>query len=78
MFRRRRNNRGFFWASMLGLGVGAAALGLTRTRNRNMMEQVQHLVNQFLSRNTNRMPANTAVTEFAKEIAPDKDPFTNQ
>ncbi|WP_228460322.1 hypothetical protein [Cytobacillus dafuensis] len=77
MFGRRRNNRGMIWASLLGLGVSAAAIGLSRNRNRNMMNPLQNIMNN-LQTPLNRQVPNAALTEFAKEIIPDKNSLTNK
>jgi hypothetical protein len=78
MFGRRRNNRRMIWGSMLGLGVSAAAYGLGRNRNRNVTVPVQNLMKNFQSRNGSQMPRMAALTEFAKEIAPNKNPSSNK
>ncbi|MBS4189507.1 hypothetical protein KHA94_04675 [Bacillus sp. FJAT-49705] len=77
IFGRRRNNRGMILASLLGLGVGAAAFGLSRNRNKNMMNPLQNIMNN-LQTPFNRQVPNAALTEFAKEITPNKDTLTNK
>lgn len=80
MFGRRRNNRSMIWGSLLGLGVSAAAYGLRRNRNGNgnMMQPVQNLMNNFRTRNNVQIPNMAALTEFSKEIVPNKNPLTNK
>jgi Na+(H+)/acetate symporter ActP len=73
MFGRRRNNRGMMWASLLGLGVSAAAYGLGRNQNRNMMAPFQNLISNFRTRNSGQMPNMAALTEFSKELAPNRE-----
>jgi hypothetical protein len=73
----RRNNRGMMWASLLGLGVSAAAYGLGRNRNRNMMAPIQDLLNNIQNRNSRQMPNMANLTEFSKELAPNKDSNKN-
>jgi hypothetical protein len=79
MFNKRNNNQGIIWASLLSLGISAAALGLRRNGNRNMLTPVQNLMNNFRFRNNGQMPKMaSAITEFSKELAPNKNPFTNK
>lgn len=70
--RRRRNTRGMLWGSLISLGVSAAAYGLNRNRNRNMLRPLQNIMNN--SRMGAALKPNMAgLTEFAKELAPDKN-----
>ncbi|MED3692197.1 hypothetical protein P4534_26020 [Peribacillus butanolivorans] len=78
MFGRKRNNRGMMWASLLGLGVSAATYGLGRNRNRNMLVPVQNVMNSIRTRTAGQMPNAAAITEFSKELVPDKNPLTNK
>lgn len=78
MFGRKRNNRGMMWASLLGLGVSAAAYGLGRNRNRNILRPVQNVMNNIRIRTASQMPKAAAITEFSKELVPDKNPLTNK
>ena len=76
MFGRRRNNRGGWWLSLLGLGIGAATFGLSRyQKNGKMMRPIQNLMQQFRqnnAQNANPMPNKAAFAEFAQEITPNK------
>ncbi len=78
MFGRKRNNRGMMWASLLGVGVSAAAYGLRRNRNSNMLRPVQNVMNSILTRTGGQMQNPAALTEFSKELVPDKNPLTNK
>jgi hypothetical protein len=78
MFGTKRNNRGMMWASLLGLGVSAAVYGLGRNRNRNMLDPVQNVMNNIRTRTAGQMPNAAAITEFSKELVPDKNPLTNK
>ncbi len=78
MFGRRRNNRGMIWTSLLGLGLSAAAYGLSRNRNRNMLSPVQNLMKNFQFRNIAQMPKMANLTEFSKELVPNKNSNTNK
>src|SRR4051812_10564645 len=78
MFGRGRNNRGMMWASLLGLGVSAAAYGLRKNQNRDMLRPVQNVMNNIRTRTTGNMPNVTSITEFAKELVPDRKPLTNK
>ncbi|MCQ6274892.1 hypothetical protein JMM81_07930 [Bacillus sp. V3B] len=78
MFGRKRNNRGMMWASLLGLGVSAVAYRLRRNQNRNMLRPVQNAVNSIRTQTTGNMPNVAAVTEFAKELVPDKNSLTKK
>lgn len=72
---RRRNNRGMLWGSLITLGVSAAAYGLTRNRNRNMLRPLQNLMNNT---RIGTRPNMAGLTEFAKELVPNKNPFKNK
>ncbi|KAB2332135.1 hypothetical protein F7731_17775 [Cytobacillus depressus] len=78
MFGRRRNNRGMMWASLLGLGASAAAYGLGRNRKNNMQNPVQNLMNNFQFRSAGQMPKMANLTEFAKELVPNRGSNTNK
>jgi hypothetical protein len=77
-FGRKRNNRGMMWASLLGLGVSAAAYGIGKNRNSNMLRPVQNVLNSIRTRTAGQMPNAAAITEFSKELVPDKNPLTNK
>ncbi|MEH7355772.1 hypothetical protein V7150_19775 [Neobacillus drentensis] len=78
MFGRRRNNNGIMWASVLGLGISAAVYGLTRNQNGKMQNPGQYLTNIFpMGKNAQRLNM-AGLTEFAKELIPNKNPFTNK
>lgn len=78
MFGRKRNNRGMMWASLLGLGVSAAAFGIRSNRNRNMLRPVQNVMKNIQTRTAGQMPNAAGITEFSKELVPDKNPLTNK
>ncbi|PAE33327.1 hypothetical protein [Bacillus sp. 7884-1] len=78
MFGRRRNNRGILWASILGMGISAAAYGFRRNSNINMLNSVQNLMNNFRFRNITPIPKMANLTEFSKELVPNKNSFTNK
>ncbi|PWW25827.1 hypothetical protein DFO73_112120 [Cytobacillus oceanisediminis] len=74
--RKRRNNRGMLWGSLLSLGLSAAAYGLTRNRNRNMARPLQNLMNNTRMGNFQK-PNMAGLTEFAEELTPNKNPLNN-
>ncbi|MBO1510161.1 hypothetical protein [Metabacillus bambusae] len=78
MFGRKRNNRGMMWASLLGLGVSAAVFGIRSNRNRNMLRPVQNVMNNIRTQTAGQMPNAAGITEFSKELVPDKNPLTNK
>lgn len=75
IFGRKRKNRGMMWASLLGLGVSAAAYGLRRNRNKNMLQPFQNLLSNVRFKKFSQMPNLAGLTEFSKEIIPNKDLF---
>lgn len=77
MFGRRRNNNGIMWASVLGLGISAAVYGLTRNQNRGTQNPGQYLMNLFPMGKNVQTPNMAGLTEFAKELIPNKNRFTN-
>ena len=77
VFGRKRNNRGMLWATILGLGASAAAYGLNRSRNKNIKKPLQNVMNTMQTPFKGQIP-NAALAEFAKELAPDKNSFTNK
>lgn len=78
MFGRRRNNRGMIWGSLLGLGISAAAFGLGRNRNKNKVRPIQNLMNNFGMEKGGQKLNLAGLTEFAKELIPDKNQFTKK
>ena len=73
IFRKRRNNRGMLWTTVLGLGVSAAAFGIKRNRNKNIQSSVQNLMNNINKQNMAQMPKMTGLVEFSKELLPNND-----
>jgi hypothetical protein len=63
--RRKRINRRMIWSSILSLGMSAAAYGLNRRRMGNTGNSFQGLM-----KNRNMNILQTAMAEFADEIAP--------
>ena len=81
MFGRRRNNRGIIWASLLGLGVSAAAYGLRRNGNRNgnRSAPIQNFMSNFRMQIDGRIPKMaTSLTEFSKDLTPNKNQLTSK
>lgn len=71
IFGRRRNKNGMMWGSLLSIGISAAAYGFRRYRNRNLTKPIQDLMNNSGIGNVKR-PNMAGLTEFAKEIVPNK------
>lgn len=78
MFGMKRNNRGMLWVSLLGLGVSAAMFGFGRNQNRNLLQPFQNILNNIRTRSNSQMPNAAALTEFSKELVPDKSSLTNR
>jgi hypothetical protein len=79
MFGRRRNNRGIIWASLLGLGVSAAAYGLRRNGNGNRSVPIQNFMSNFRMQNDGQIPKMaTSLTEFSKDLTPNKNQLTSK
>ncbi len=78
MFGRKRKNRGMMWASLIGLGVSAAVYGIGKNRNSDMLRPVQNIMESIRTRTAGPMPNVAAITEFSKELVPDKNPLTNK
>ncbi|WP_242215549.1 hypothetical protein [Bacillus cereus group sp. BfR-BA-01383] len=66
---RRNNNRGWIWASLLGLGT---IFGVVATRNSNMMRPIQRLFQGVQNTTRTFIPSKVNLTnmEFSREIAP--------
>lgn len=64
------------WGSLLVLGISAAVFGLGRNRNKNMVRPIQNLKNNFRMEKGSQKLNLTGLTEFAKELIPDKNQFT--
>jgi hypothetical protein len=77
IFRRRRNNRGMMWGSILGLGVSAAVYGFSRNRNKKRFQPLENLMNNSRM-GPFQMPKMAGLTEFAKEFVPNKTPLNNK
>ncbi|HDR8039919.1 hypothetical protein PDN41_30630 [Bacillus cereus] len=66
---KKKNNKGWIWASLLGLGT---ILGLLATRNSSMMRPIKHTFQGFQNKTRTFIPSkvNLANIEFADEIKP--------
>lgn len=66
---KKKNNKGWIWASLLGLGT---FLGLLATRNSSMMRPIKHTFQGFQNKTRTFIPSkvNLANIEFADEIKP--------
>ncbi|EEM80494.1 hypothetical protein bthur0011_55090 [Bacillus thuringiensis serovar huazhongensis BGSC 4BD1] len=66
---KKKNNKGWIWASLLGLGT---ILGLLATRNSSMMRPTKHTFQGFQNKTRTFIPSkvNLANIEFADEIKP--------
>lgn len=73
MFRKKRNNRGILWTTVLSLAVSAAAFGIKRNRNRTIQNSVQNLMSNFKVPNMGQTPKMADLTEFSKELLPDNN-----
>jgi hypothetical protein len=75
--KRRRNNRMMMWGTLLSLGLSAALFGLRRNRNNTRFQPLQNLMNNSQMgpfQNLNM----AGLTEFAKEIVPNKNQLNNK
>jgi hypothetical protein len=77
MFGRKRANRKMVWGSVLSLAMSAAAYGLNR---RSMKSNIGHAFQNLVNTNPLRgaKPNQAAISEFANEIAPDKNQMQNK
>lgn len=73
IFRKRRNNRGMLWTTLLSLAVSAAAFGIKANRNRNIQSSVQNLMSNLNIRNMAQMPKTAGLAEFSKELLPNNE-----
>ncbi|KLA35407.1 hypothetical protein [Bacillus cereus] len=66
---KKKHNKGWIWASLLGLGT---VLGLLATRNSSMMKPMKHTFQGFQNKTKSFIPSkvNLANMEFADEITP--------
>ncbi|KMP74381.1 hypothetical protein RE438_30400 (plasmid) [Bacillus wiedmannii] len=66
---KKKNNKGWIWASLLGLGT---VFGLLATRNSNMIKPIQRMFQGFQNTTRTFIPSkvNMANMEFADEITP--------
>ncbi|MET7018882.1 hypothetical protein [Bacillus mycoides] len=66
---KKKNNKGWIWASLLGLGT---VFGLLATRNSSMMKPIKHTFQGFQNKTRTFIPSkvNLANMEFADEIKP--------
>lgn len=67
---KKRNGKGVFWASLLGIGVSAAAYQMGKNQRQNKSDRLQNLMDNFQKTKNISLP-NLAMAEFAKELAPD-------
>lgn len=68
---KKKNNKGWIWASLLGLGT---VLGVLATRNSSMIRPIKHTFQGFQNKTRTFIPSkvNWASMEFADEITPNK------
>ncbi|MGH0612634.1 hypothetical protein [Bacillus cereus] len=66
---KKKNNKGWIWASLLGLGT---VFGLLATRNSSMIRPIKHTLQGFQNKTRTFIPSkvNLANMEFADEITP--------
>ncbi|ASZ69410.1 hypothetical protein [Bacillus cereus] len=66
---KKKNNKGWILASLLGLGT---VLGVLATRNSSMMKPIEHTFRGFQNKTRSFIPSkvNLANMEFADEITP--------
>ncbi|CUB46326.1 hypothetical protein [Bacillus cereus] len=66
---KKKNNKGWIWASLLGLGT---VLGVLATRNSSMIRPIKHTFQGFQNKTRTFIPSkvNLASMEFADEITP--------
>lgn len=66
---KKKNNKGWIWASLLGLGT---VFGVLATRNSNMIKPIQRMFQGFQNTTRTVIPSkvNMANMEFADEITP--------
>ncbi|MHA4095884.1 hypothetical protein [Bacillus cereus] len=66
---KEKNNKGWIWASLLGLGT---VFGLLATRNSSMMKPTKRMFQGFKNKTRSFIPSkvNLANMEFADEITP--------
>ncbi|KAB2393387.1 MULTISPECIES: hypothetical protein [Bacillus cereus group] len=66
---KKKNNKGWIWASLLGLGT---VFGLFVTQNSSMMRPIKHTFQGFQNKTRTFIPSkvNLANMEFADEFTP--------
>ncbi|TEA48064.1 hypothetical protein EZE46_20845 [Bacillus sp. BH2] len=66
---KKKNNKGWIWASLLGLGT---VLGVLATRNSSMIRPIKNTFQGFQNKTRTFIPSkvNLANMEFADEITP--------
>ncbi|OPD44036.1 MULTISPECIES: hypothetical protein [Bacillus cereus group] len=66
---KKKNNKGWIWASLLGLGT---VFGVLATRNSSMIRPIKHTFQGFQNKTRTFIPSkvNLANMEFADEIKP--------
>lgn len=66
---KKKNNKGWIWASLLGLGT---VIGVLATRNSSMMKPTNRMFQGFKNKTRSFIPSkvNLANMEFSTEITP--------
>lgn len=67
--RRRNNNRGVMWASLISLGISAIVMAMRKGQRNNMPGTFQNMLKKFTVKNNGSMMNNTALTEFSNEFS---------
>ncbi|MBT2689573.1 hypothetical protein J7I93_15385 [Bacillus sp. ISL-47] len=71
--KKRRNNWGWLWGSLLSLVLSTAAYGFTRARNNNgNIHPMQEIMNNSRMTNAFQKQNLAGLTEFADELGFDK------
>ncbi|MEX0415205.1 hypothetical protein [Bacillus sp. C30] len=63
LFRNKRDNRGWMWASLLGLGT---VLGVVATHNSNMMRPIQRMFQSVQNTTRTFIPSKVNLSKFDK------------
>jgi hypothetical protein len=68
MFKKKRNNNGVMWASLISIGISALMMMLGKGKREKFTSSFQNLTKNITEKSSNQVMNNMPLTEFAEEL----------